>query len=158
MVHRKSTTMSTTRREFLSQSFSAVGVSLTSSCHESFSRLWYRDTLYARALPKKHYPAYRYVLCLNSKGLGRKDRYHVYEPTIEAAFQHLRLAAEKWDPRASDPEVSLSRFGIELVRVPKFTYPGTYGSCAAYAKDLRAIHSLQIVLTKIEAPTRVVIL
>jgi len=157
MVRRKDTTM-TTRREFLSQSVSVVGESVAATCHEPLSRIWYKDTLYARPLPKKRYPSYRFVLCLNSKGLGRRDRYHVYEPAIEGAFRHLRLSAEKWDPSAKDPETSLNRFGIELIRVPKYTFPGTYGYCAAYAKDLRALDSLQVVLTKIEIPTRVVTL
>ncbi len=150
--------MTINRRVFLTQSASSLALTICSLLPAETKGRWYQDTLYARNLPKRKFPDHRFVFSLNSKGLGRTDQFHRYEPSVEKAFTHLRAAAEKWDPQAKDPEFTFNGYGIQLIRVPKFTFPGTYGYSVAYAKDLRALEALQILLTKLELPTRIVVL
>ena len=151
-------TMPTNRRIFLTQSASSLALAICPLLPAETKGRWYQDTLYARNLPKRKFPDYRFVFSLNSKGLGRTDHFHRYEPSIEKAFTHLRAAAEKWNSEAKDPEFTFNRYGIHLLRAPKLTFPGTYGYSVAYAKDLRALETLQILLTKLELPTRIVVL
>lgn len=113
--------------------------------------------LYARKLPRGFSPNRTHIFSLGSTGRGRIDRYVVYEPPVTAAFYHLRNdVSAKWNPLSRDPEDGLLCKDIELYRIPKKFYPGTYGYSAAYAQSPDALHNLHIILTRLEVPTRIV--
>lgn len=113
--------------------------------------------LYARKLPRGFSPNRTHIFSLGSTGRGRIDRYVVYEPPVTAAFYHLRNdVSAKWNPLSRDPEDGLLCKDIELYRIPKKFYPGTYGYSAAYAQSPDALHNLHIILTRLEVPTRLI--
>ena len=115
------------------------------------------DILYARRLPRDFSPNRTHIFYLNSRGRDRLDRYTVYEPPVSDAFYHLRdKVSVRWNPLSRDPEEGLLCKGIELCRIPKKFYTGTYGRTVAYAQYPDALDNLQIILTRLQVPATVV--
>jgi hypothetical protein len=146
----------TNRRLFLQKTAGLPLLSLATGFHPR-GQAQKEDILYARRLPRNFSPNHTHIFSLNSRGRDRIDRYTVYEPPVSKAFYHLRNdVSAKWNPLCQDPEQGLLSKGIELYRIPKNFYPGTYGRTVAYALSPDALHNIQIILTRLEIPTRLI--
>lgn len=115
------------------------------------------DILYARRLHGEHGPNRTHIFYLNSRGRDLVDRYTVYEPPVSDAYYHLRdEVSVQWNPLSKDADEGLLSKGIELCRIPKKFYTGTYGRTVAYAQYPDALHNLQIILTRLQVPATVI--
>ena len=149
--------MSIINRRLFLQKTAGLPLLLLATGFDSRGQAKNENILYARQLPRDFSPNRTHIFSLGSTGRGRIDRYVVYEPPVTAAFHHLRNdVSARWNPLSRDPEDGLLSKGIELYRIPKKFYPGTYGYSVAYAQSPDALHNLHIILTRLEIPTRLI--
>lgn len=147
----------TNRRSFLRNSFFLPFIASLATGFKPRCQAKENDILYARRLDGDYGQNRTHIFYLNSRGRDLVDRYTVYEPPVSNAFYHLRdKVSVKWNPLSKDSEEGLLCKGIELCRIPKKFYTGTYGRTVAYARFPDALHNLQIILTRLEIPTTVV--